>query len=160
MVGSRTLEYAGAAFFCALGLAFFLGAQRLSVPGDIWMVDRGFWPRTVGLLMMVLSLIMAVQAWRRPSRLIDALPKKPAWLLLASFAAFNLLLPVLGYFAGAFLWMVALGLIAGERSLGRLAGFAAAGVAVGYVLFWKFLLVPLPVGVLEEWLGLDHLIYR
>jgi hypothetical protein len=160
VIASRTLEWLGAAFFCALGLALFLGAQPLSVPADIWMVDRGFWPRTVGLMMMALSLIMAVQAWLRPSRPIHALPKKPAWLLLASFGAFNLLLPFLGYFAGAFLWMVALGLIAGERSLGRLSGFAAAGVVIGYLLFWKFLLVPLPVGELERWLGLDHLIYR
>lgn len=160
MIGSRTLELAGAAFFVALGLAFFLAAQRLAVAGDEWMVDRGFWPRAIGLLMIALGAVMAVQAWLRSPEKVDALPKRPAWLLLASFAGFNLLLPLLGYFAASFFWMVVLGLIAGERALPRLAGFAAIAVASGYLVFWKLLLVPLPVGALERLLGLDYLIYR
>lgn len=160
MLASRTLDSLGAVLFCALGIAFLIGGQSLSVPGDIWMVDRGFWPRTIGLLMTALGLVMLVQAWMRPSQPVDVLPGRPAWLLLASIAVFNLLLPYLGYFLGAFLWLVALGLIAGERSLGRLAAFALVAVVIGYLLFWKLLLVPLPVGTLEERLGLDHLIYR
>lgn len=160
MISSKILDVLGAAFFLVFGAALFFLSRRLEVPGDGWMVDRGFWPKWIGILMIALSIGMAIQGWRALASSVDFLPRKPAWLLLGSFAAFNLLLPVLGYFAASFLWLVVLGMIAGERSALKLSAFAIVCVALCYVVVWKILMVPLPVGELERVLGLDQWIYR
>lgn len=160
MLSSKTLDLLGAAFFLAQGVALTLIAARLEVGGGNWMVDRGFWPKWIGILMIGASLVMALQAWRANSQTVQFLPKRATWLLLASIALFFIALPWLGYVFGSLLWLVAVGLIAGERSPVRLAVFSLAAVSLGYLVFWNVLSVPLPVGALDRMIGLDGLIYR
>ncbi|MGQ0543854.1 MAG: tripartite tricarboxylate transporter TctB family protein [Betaproteobacteria bacterium] len=160
MISRRLLDLVGAGAFLALGAALFVASGPLETPGHQWMVDRGFWPKWIGALMMVLSTTMALQGWYRSAGQVEAMPGRSAWLLLASLAGFLLLLPLLGYIVSSMLWMVVLGRIAGERSLVKLLAFALGWIALGYIVFWKILFVPLPVGLVEEKLGLDYWIYR
>lgn len=151
MINARTLDLLGAAFFMVLGLVLIAMGRELEVSGGNWMVDRGFWPKWIGWLMVVASLVMALQAWRRPGSPVALLPKGATWLMFASIVAFYLLLPLLGYFLASLLWVAALGAISGERSALRLIGFAAAAVVLGYAIFWYVLSVPLPAGT--SWTG-------
>lgn len=124
------------------------------------MTDMGVWPKWIGILMIFLSLGMLIQAHKLPLRQIAFMPKKCTWFLLASIAAYNLSLPLLGYFIGSILWMVVLGLAAEERSVPKLFAFGTVSALLGYLVFWKILMVPLPVGSLETLLGIDYLVYR
>lgn len=160
MISTRILDLIGAAAFLILGVLLVFASAPLEAPGQQWMVDRGFWPKWVGILMMLVSAVMALQGWTGSARRIEAMPRLSAWFLLSSLAGFLVLLPLLGYFVSSLLWMVLLGKIAGERSVVKLAAFALVWIALGYVVFWKILFVPLPVGMVEEWLGLDDWIYR
>lgn len=161
MIGSRKLELIGGLFFLAFGLTIYWLAQQLEVPAEAgWMTDTAVWPKWVGILMMALSAAMMIQAQKLPLRQIAFIPKKRTWVLLASLAAYNLFLPLLGYFLGAILWMVVLGLAAEERSFFKLFSFGIIATLLGYLIFWKILMVPLPVGRLEIMLGLDNFVYR
>jgi len=161
VIGSRKLELIGGIFFFLFGLTLHWLARRLEVPaGAGWMTDTAVWPKWIGILMMVLSVGLMIKAGKLPLRQIAFLPKKCTWVLLASIGGYNLLLPFLGYFIGSILWMVVLGLAAEERSVFKLFAFGAVSSILGYLIFWKILLVPLPVGSLEMLLGLDNLVYR
>jgi hypothetical protein len=160
MMNSRTLDLIGAAFFLVLGIAFAVSGYQLASGGGNWMADRGFWPQWIGIFLIAASVVAGFNALRGERRMIEVLPTGRTFLLLLAIIVFFLALPWLGYVIGAFLWLIATGAIAGERSPWRLAGFSAAAVAVGYLVFWQILLVPLPVGELERLLGLDALIYR
>jgi hypothetical protein len=161
MIRSTTLERIGALFFFAFGLTLYLLARGLEVPaGAGWMTDMGVWPKWIGILMIVLSMGMMIQARKLPMRRIAFLPKKCTWVLLSSIAAYNLFLPRLGYFISSILWMVVLGLAAEERSVSKLFAFGTVSAILGYLIFWKILLVPLPVGSVEMLFGIDYLIYR
>ena len=161
MISSTTLERIGGLFFFAFGLTLYWLARCLEVPaGADWMTDMRVWPKWIGILMIFLSVGMMVQARKLPLRQLAFMPRKCTWLLLASIAGYNLLLPLLGYFIGSIPWMVVLGLAAEERSVSKLLAFGTVSAILGYLIFWKILLVPLPVGSVEVLLGLDFLIYR
>lgn len=161
MIGSRKLELSGGLFFFVFGLVLYLLARRLEIPGGAgWMVDTGVWPKWIGILMIFLSLGMVIQARTLPLKQITFMPRLCSWVLLGSFVIYNLLLPLLGYFIASILWMVVLGLAAEERRVLKLFAFGAVSAVLGYLIFWKILMVPLPVGSLERLLGIDYLIYR
>jgi hypothetical protein len=161
MIGSRKLELIGGLFFFAFGLTLYLLARGLEVPaGAGWMTDMAVWPKWIGILTIFLSLGMMIQARILSLSQIAFMPRKCTWVLLASIAAYILLLPLLGYFIASILWMVVLGLAAEERSVSKLFAFGTASALLGYLIFWKILLVPLPVGTVEMLLGIDYLIYR
>lgn len=59
---------------------------------------------------------------------------------------------LLGYFVSTFLFLVAAMLLLGERRVGRVVGIATAWLVFSYAVFARLLFVPLPVGILREWL--------
>lgn len=159
MINSKTLEYIVGLFFLVVGVGLYFLANRIDT-AQAWMINIGFWPKWLGLGMILFSLIMLVQARLSQNKPVNFLPQKASWLLIGSFVVYLITLPLFGYFIGSIIWLAVIGLIAGERSIPKLLALAIFVTVIGYAVFWQVLYVRLPVGVFEAWLGLDALLYR
>jgi len=158
-MNSKTLEYTVGFFFFVMGICLYLLAGRIDT-GQAWMINIGFWPKWLGIGMILFSLIMLVQARQSQDKPINILPQRESCLLIGSFIIYLLTLPLFGYFIGSIFWLVGLGIIAGERSVPKLLALGIFITGIGYAVFWQVLYVRLPVGVFDALLGLDAFLYR
>jgi len=126
-------------------LSLQIRVGTLRAPGS------GFFPFYLGLLLILLAAIHVAQLW--PSS--GALPDEEAGgvrqsslqrvlLFLAAMALGTGLLPILGYPLVAFLLMVLLLYILGVRRWSRLVTIALCTAGMCYVLFVRWLQIPLP----------------
>ena len=159
MINSKTVECIVGLFFFLVGIGLYLLASRIET-GQVWMINIGFWPKWLGIGMVLFSLIMLVQARLSQNKPINFLPQKASILLIGSLIIYLVTLPLFGYFIGSIIWLAALGIIAGERSMPKILAWGIFITVIGYMVFWQVLYVRLPIGVFEAWLGLDALLYR
>ncbi len=141
--------------FCLLGIAIALHARSFHVPAGA--ASPRLFPMIVGGAMALMGGAITLRGWRSagtfrfppwlrsPQRLALVL-----WLPL-SILGFALLAPRWGTIAVAVPLMVVHGLLYG-MSLPRAVLTGAVGATVLAVFFIKFLGVPLPYGLIEEWL--------
>ncbi len=129
------------------GLSLQIRVGTLRAPGS------GFFPFYLGLLLVVLAAIHIGQSWRwvrdLPGDDAGAAPQG-SWqrvlLFLGAMALGTGLLPILGYPLAAFLLMVLLLRILGVQRWSRLVAIALCTAGVCYVLFVRWLHIPLPTG--------------
>lgn len=161
MVSSKILERIAGVCLLIFGSVLYYLSTNLKVPeSGGWMINIAVFPKWLGGIIVLLSIGMIIQSRWSPSRPIVLNPKLRSWVLVTSLVIYILLLPLLGYFAGSILWITVLGLISQERRISAIIATALIVTFLGYIIFWKILYVPLPVGRIEELLGLDELFYR
>jgi len=145
-----------------LGLLVVLGGialiassfQYASLPGQAY--GAGTMPRVVGSCGILLGLALLVEGWRQGAArqrfaLADWARDRRGLAVLAvllGVVAYIISAGALGFIPVAFTLLVALMLLGKVRLLPALVVSVIASVAV-YVVFSRFLLVPLPRGPLE-----------
>ena len=147
--------------FFAFGLILYTLASNLNVPGrGGWMLNAAVWPKWIGILIMIFSIIMGFQSQRQEDDSeVNLLPEVKSWLMIGSFIIYIISMPLFGYFIGSIILVTAISYIAGERSFKILIPFSIVVSFIGYFLFWQVLSVRLPIGLLETWFKLDVLLY-
>lgn len=127
------------------GLSLQIRVGTLRAPGS------GFFPFYLGLLLILLAAIHLGHLRREgrslPGGEVSGGPhgsRKRVLLFLAAMALGTGLLPVFGYPLVAFLLMTLLLCILGVRSWLHVLVIALAAAAVSYVLFVRWLQIPLP----------------
>jgi hypothetical protein len=133
------------------GLSLQIRVGTLRAPGS------GFFPFYLGLLLILLATIHLGQSWR-DGRVLAESQQAPsgfpagAWrrvlLFLAAMTFGTGALPILGYPLVAFLLMGILLCILGVRRWPRIVVIALCTAGVCYVLFVRWLQIPLPTGAL------------
>ena len=139
---------AGAAAFIAAGAAALWFSGDFSALGAVF-------PRTMAILMIVLSIAYIAMTLLRPKRL-EPQPEGSVWrrtALMVVFVAWSLLLERLGFLATSTVAFVALLVIANyDRWTPRMAvayGLVGAMVLGGLYAIFRFVLqVPMPAGIL------------
>jgi putative tricarboxylic transport membrane protein len=135
------------------GLSLQIRVGTLRAPGS------GFFPFYLGLLLFVLAAIHLGQSWRGGRVVVetqeaDRGSPPGSWqrvlLFLGAVALGIALLSVLGYPLVAFLLMATLLYLLGLQGWSQIASIALCVAGVSYVLFVRWLQIPLPKG----WLGL------
>lgn len=153
------LERLAGACGVALGVGALVVARSFPrTPGAGWMDDPRLWPTLLALALAGLSAMLLVRPDRR-ERTVAFTGAGWGLALLATGAVYLWLLWWAGYFTASVAWVAAVMLIAGERQWVSVVATSLALTAAGYLLFWKVMVIALPPGLVDEWLGLTHL-YR
>jgi putative tricarboxylic transport membrane protein len=121
--------------------------------GALRVPQSAFFPKILAALLAILSLLVLIRP-AAPLRTvehasaIDAGGWRRIGVTLAAMAAFALVLEPLGFLLAAFLLMVSLLRAVEAQSWRRIIVIAAAAALLSYLVFARFLGVPLPAGVL------------
>lgn len=144
-----------------------IGLLLAAVSGAVFHLARGlpsppfvplppsFFPRLVAGLLAFLAVLLALRGLRSFRRPPDGPPAErlaPAAIVFVVLGAYVALIPVLGFFASTFLFLLAFGWLLGERTprgLLRPAVVAAVTTVACYVVFTRYLRVLFPEGLLR-----------
>jgi putative tricarboxylic transport membrane protein len=107
-----------------------------------------FFPRLILVAMSIFALLVALGVGNAPLAPPPRLPRM-VWLTGAAMLLFMVLVEVLGMWLAAFLFLVGLGRLWGERSLIKLSVSALGLCAVLYLVFVRLLGGNFPLGLLE-----------
>jgi putative tricarboxylic transport membrane protein len=145
-------DIAVAAILLALAGYIFLAANALPF-GTARVPQTAFFPKTMAVLLAILSLVVLAQALARTKTTFDSDKIGSAgWFrigaTLATLAGFALVLERLGFLLSTFLLMVCLLRAIEAQSWGKIIAVALATSLITYGLFARLLGVPLPAGVL------------
>jgi putative tricarboxylic transport membrane protein len=145
-------DIAVAAILLALAGYIFLAASALPF-GTARVPQTAFFPKTLAVLLAILSLVVLAQALAGKRATFDADKIGPAgWCRigasLATLIGFALVLQPLGFLLSTFLLMVCLLRAIEAQSWGKVIAVALATSLLTYGLFAWLLGVPLPAGVL------------
>lgn len=135
-----------------LAIFFFFEAGRLNF-GNMRVPQTGFFPKTLLLLVLVLSLCLLAQTLHQAETEIRTHPiPSEGWIriatTLATLLGFALLLEWLGFFVSTFLLMILLLRAIEAMRWSKVIVVALATALVSYFLSAWLLGVPLPAGVL------------
>ena len=140
-----------AVLLLALAGYIFLAAGELPF-GTLRVPQSAFFPKILAVLLAILSLLMLIRpvgaVGKAEVNAIDASGWRRIGITLAAMAGFALVLEPLGFLLAAFLLMVALLRAVEAQSWRRIIVIAAAAALISYLIFARFLGVPLRAGVL------------
>jgi putative tricarboxylic transport membrane protein len=142
-VAAALLALAGYVFVAAGAMPF----------GTIRVPQTAFFPKTLAILLLLLSLVLLAEtvAGTKAQRDRDHIAAD-GWVrigtTLAALAVFVFLLEPLGFIATAFLLMLALLRAIESHGWGKIVSVALITSLVSYALFAWLLGIPLPTGVL------------
>jgi putative tricarboxylic transport membrane protein len=140
-----------AVLLLALAGYIFLAAGELPF-GTLRVPQSAFFPKILAVLLAILSLLMLIRpvaaVGKTEVNAIDASGWRRIGITLAAMAGFALVLEPLGFLLAAFLLMVALLRAVEAQSWRRIIVIAAAAALISYLIFARFLGVPLRAGVL------------
>jgi hypothetical protein len=152
----RAVEIGVALFVCGLAAIVIVGALGAGIGWGPEGPRAGFFPFSVGLLILVSGIINLVQALAVPkAELFATWPQlRQVLSVIIPTTIYVLLVPWLGLYVSSFLLIAVF-----MRWLGHYRWPIVAAVSVGvpvvsYVMFEKWFLVALPKGPLEQLLGL------
>ncbi|MYZ47591.1 tripartite tricarboxylate transporter TctB family protein [Propylenella binzhouense] len=138
---SRTKDLIGGGILCAVGIFFVAGAIRLHL-GTAQHMGPGYFPLVLGIILVVLSAVLLLQAG--PAQISERIAPRPLLAVCAGIAAFALGLHWLGLIPAVFLTVVLASL--GDRSA-RPASAALLGLALAvgaWAVFRLGLHLPMP----------------
>src|SRR5262245_34675877 len=151
----RTVDLATATILVLLGGVVVLDSMRIGMGWGTDGPQSGFFPFWLGVILIVASLAIGVQAWRQSTSkpFVTREQLGPVLKVLWPAVAMVLLIKPLGLYVAAALY---LGFY--MRWVGRHSWLAVILCAIGvpvltFVVFEMWFLVPMPKGPLEAWLG-------
>jgi putative tricarboxylic transport membrane protein len=143
-----------------------IGLLLLGLAGAVWWLSRdlpsppfvpltpAFFPRLLAAVLAGLSLPLLVRGLAAPAGAAAPArgPLAPTLLVFVPLGAYIWLAPRLGFFVTTFLFVLAEGLLLGERraaAVVRAVAVAALTTAACYVVFTRYLQVLFPEGALR-----------
>jgi hypothetical protein len=151
----RAADLATAAVLTLLGGVVVLDSMRIGIGWGSDGPRSGFFPFWLGVILIVASVTIGLQAWRRSSvkPFVTREQLDPVLKVLWPATAMVLLIKPLGLYVAAMLYLAFY-----MRWVGRHSWLAVICCAVGvplltFVVFELWFLVPMPKGPLEAWLG-------
>jgi putative tricarboxylic transport membrane protein len=136
------------AIILVLGTVYLVEGIRIPPPAIGDPLGPRVFPTVLGTAMLACGVVLLLRPVRRAGRVLERKLLIPVLLLAGLLVAYALSLAPLGYPFATFLFMVLAARMMGERSLTRSLPIAL-GFSVGvYLLFTRFLTIPLPSGVL------------
>jgi hypothetical protein len=149
-------ERVGMSVLALLGIAIVWQATRIESPwrGD-WLNNIAFWPAVLGGVMAFAALLVIVAPPSGGRLTFSGIA--PSALVSGFMLVWVWTLPWTGFFTGSFLFLVLVAVISGERRPAPLVAQALVNVCVAYVLFWPIMHIRLPIGWLDQRLGLTML---
>ena len=158
MFSIRTINLFGTFLLFLYGVVLYYFGLKIENQNN-WMIDRGFWPEWLGLLLVLITIITFFQTLKQKNYKIKLkLSLNTSFIVVLTLTAFYLL-NFFGYALTTIFWMFGVGYFAGEKSVKKLLVFSIVVVFIGYIIFWKILSVQLPLGSFEKYLGLDFFLY-
>lgn len=157
----RAADLITAALLAGLGGVVLYDAVRLGFGWGLEGPESGFFPFWLAVLLIAISAIVFVQAYRRPTAKPFATRRQtvPVLKVLAPLAGFVVVTDPPGPWSGLGLYVAAaLYLAFYMRWVGRhhwltIVAIAVIVPVVAFVVFEQWFLVPMPKGPLEDWLG-------
>jgi putative tricarboxylic transport membrane protein len=157
-VQTRWAELVVALLFAIGGAVVVIDSYRV---GAEWGEDgpkAGYFPHFIGYLLILASIVVAVQTLRKWRALKDSVfvtwaELKPVLTVLIPTIVYVVLIATIGIYVGSAIYITAFMLWQGKFKL--LPSLAVGiGVPIGvFLLFEVWFLIPLPKGPLEHWLG-------
>jgi putative tricarboxylic transport membrane protein len=151
----RAADLATASILILLGAVVVLDSMRIGIG---WGTDgprSGFFPFWLGVILILASAAIAVQAWRRAldKPFVTREQLSPVLKVLWPATAMVILITPLGLYVASAIYLAFY-----MRWVGRHGWLALALCAIGvplltFVVFELWFLVPMPKGPLEVWLG-------
>jgi putative tricarboxylic transport membrane protein len=151
----RAADLATASILILLGAVVVLDSMRIGIG---WGTDgprSGFFPFWLGVILILASAAIAVQAWRRAldKPFVTREQLSPVLKVLWPATAMVILITPLGLYVASAIYLAFY-----MRWVGRHGWLALALCAIGvplltFVVFELWFLVPMPKGPLEAWLG-------
>jgi hypothetical protein len=146
----RSADRIAGAALLALAVGFSAGALKEYTYWGENGPGSAFLPFWLGLVMAVLAAMLLVGAWRAsdpgPAWLPSGAGLRRLALVVGASAAFVALLNVIGMTIGTVLFLVVLMRFLDRQSWPVTIGVALAVAALNYVVFTRWLHVPLPAG--------------
>ena len=158
MVNIIKINLFGTFLFFVYGVILFYFGSSIDNENN-WMVDRGFWPKWLGFLIIIISIIIGFQTLGQKNYNIKLKLSINTYLIVAFTAAAFYLFNFFGYFLTSILWMFGVGFFSGEKSFKKLLIFSILVVFTGYLVFWQILSVQLPLGSIEKYIKFDFFLY-
>jgi hypothetical protein len=151
----RAADLATAAVLTLLGGVVVLDSMRIGIGWGSDGPRSGFFPFWLGVILIVASVTIGLQAWRRSTAkpFVTREQLDPVLKVLWPATAMVLLIKPVGLYVAATLYLAFY-----MRWVGRHSWRAVILCAVGvplltFVVFELWFLVPMPKGPLEAWLG-------
>jgi putative tricarboxylic transport membrane protein len=151
----RAADLATASILILLGGVVVLDSMRIGIG---WGTDgprSGFFPFWLGMILILASAAIALQAWRRATGkpFVTREQLSPVLKVLWPATAMVILITPLGLYVASTIYMAFY-----MRWVGRHGWLAVTFCAIGvplltFVVFELWFLVPMPKGPLEAWLG-------
>ena len=158
MLSSRNINLFGTFLLLIYGVILYYFGSQIENQNN-WMIDRGFWPKWLGLLIIVITIIIVFQILNQKNYNIKLkLSMNTSCIVVLTAIAFYLF-NFFGYVLTTIFWMFGVGYFAGEKSIIKLLVFSNIIVFIGYLIFWQILSVQLPLGSIEKYLRLDFFLY-
>lgn len=143
----------GGALWLTLGIFICIMSLRLGI-GDLHMPGAGFAPLIAGTLLAVSGLIMILSTFSRQfvdekiSSLLVTKGKRDPIFALSALFGYMLLLEYLGFLITSFIFLMALFKIKDTKRWAGPLGITISTVVVSYLVFYMWLKLPLPEGLL------------
>lgn len=152
---NRTQDQKSGLFWFVAGAVIVYFSMEYDL-GDRHAPGPGYIPLIAGLCMMLLACVLVFRDIRRERESISSLFRSTNWLRVTitifALLAYAVLLPYTGFLIISILLMYYLIRAAGSYGRGVSAGAAILFSACSYYVFATLLEVPLPAGLLYEWM--------
>ncbi len=157
----RLADLLTAAMLMGLGGVVLHDAVRLGIGWGLEGPGSGFFPFWLAVLLVLFSVAIFVQAWRRagPRPFATRAQLVPVLKVLGPLAGFIVVTdppgpwPGLGLYVAAGLYLAFYMRWVGRHSWALIVPVAVLVPVVAFIVFEQWFLVPMPKGPIEEWLG-------
>jgi putative tricarboxylic transport membrane protein len=148
----KNKDFIGGLFFLIIGLICLVQGYRLS-PGTLSAPGAGFFPFTLSLILVVLSLILFFKSLKTRLARMDGIIRigtrwKHLLFALAVLITYGYAIKPVGYILCSFMMLVLLFKFVEGRSWRSALILSTSCTLISYVVFAKYLGVPLPRGIL------------
>ena len=145
----KTGDLLAGLFLILIGIAVIIGAMGLRI-GTPTEPQPGFFPFVSATILIILSLILLIQAFRGSSTGIQVFGElwRPV-LLTVGLLFYSIVLDLLGYVVSTIVLSAVILRVLDSRTWWKVAAVSLALSIGSYVLFDRFLGVTLPRGILE-----------
>jgi len=136
-----------AAAVLALAILFFYLSQYFPVPRKSTFVGAATVPQVWIFILTALSLsVLLSNLLGSANEMIKSGLVKLVWIIIGLITFYTLLMPVIGFFPSTFLLLVGGMLIMKYKNYWMIAAISSVVVLFMYLVFYKILMVPLPMG--------------
>jgi len=130
---------------------FYLVANFEAPASEYRVISPSFFPYVLTSLLAGLSFLLILEGWRTPPGMILSIEfRNPdtyrTLVLLLILVIFSIFLTSVGFIIDAFLFMLSVQILLGERKISRVLAMALVVSCGLYFVFAKFFYVPLPAG--------------